>query len=170
MTPNPSAVILYRQPSSQEQWWQIIEYLYISSIWLPFLPFLSIPSQLPCSCLTVFQRGGGHLRGGGPCPSAVAGLHHDSILGELLQVVKHQALCIVPRGLHADHTELVVSPRAVLPVAHLVASDGSVLEVLLRRLMMEKHTFFWRQCGLNVPALVPIITRVREIGIKSLMR
>ena len=81
--------------------------------------------------LTVLQRGGGHLGGGGPRPGAVAGLHHHPVLGELLEVVQDQALGVVPRGLHADDAELVVAPGAVLPVAHLVALDGPVLQVLL---------------------------------------
>lgn len=89
------------------------------------------------SCLTVFKCGSSHLCGRGPCPSTVAGLHHDSILGELLQVIQYQALCIVPCGLHADDTELVVSTRAVLPVAHLVTFDGSILEMLLGCLAKE---------------------------------
>lgn len=87
--------------------------------------------------LTVFQCGGGHLGGGRPCAGAVAGLHHHSILCKLLQVVQDQVFCVVPSRLHADHAELVVSTRAVLPVADLIASNGSVLEVLLRRLGEE---------------------------------
>lgn len=97
-----------------------------------------IPAPSP-SCLTVLQRGSSHLCGRRPCPGAVAGLHHDSVLGELLQVVQHQAFRVISRRLHADHAELVVPTRAVFPVAHLIAPDGSVLEVLLGRLARERQ-------------------------------
>lgn len=105
------------------------------------------------SCLTVLQRGSSHLRGGGACPSAIAGLDHDSILGELLQVVQHQAFCIVPCGFHTDHAKLVVSAWAVLSVAHLVASDGPILEVLLGWLSRGMTKIVWdseedHQCNL----------------------
>ena len=89
--------------------------------------------------LTVLQRGGGHLGGRGPCPGAIAGLHHHPVLGVLLEVVQDQALGVVPRGLHADDAELVVAPGAVLPVAHLVALDGPVLKVLLGGLEGEER-------------------------------
>lgn len=94
--------------------------------------------------LTIFQCGGGHLSGGGPRARAVAGLHHHSILGELLQVVQHQVLCIISGGLHTNHTELVVSTRAVLSVPHLIAPNGSVLEVLLGCLRKSQGVF-WKQ-------------------------
>lgn len=130
-----------------------------------------IPASSP-SRLTVLQRGSSHLCGRGPCPSAVAGLHHDSILSELLQVVQHQAFCIVPCGLHADHTELVVSTRAVLPVAHLVAPDGSILEVLLGRLAKKWQGLF-ETMAMNVPALFQLSAKfphfTRQIFFCSLL-
>lgn len=121
-------------------------------------------------CLTVLQRGGSHLCRRGPCPSAVTGLYHDSILGELLKVVQHQAFCIISCGLHTDHTELVVSTRAVLPVAHLVAPDGSVLQVPLGRLAKE-----WQRVLENVPLCEYITTFYiclpwRRVSIYSLKR
>lgn len=93
-----------------------------------------------CVLLTILQCGRDDLLGGGSSPSAVAGLHHHSILGELLQVVQGDALTVVvvPRRLHADDVELVVSPGAELPVAHLVATDRPVLEVLLRGLVKDR--------------------------------
>lgn len=82
--------------------------------------------------LTILQRRGNHLRGRGSGPCTVAGLHYNSILGEFLEVVQDKMFSSVPSGFHTDHTELVVSTRAVLPIAHLITSDGAILEVLLR--------------------------------------
>lgn len=103
------------------------------------------------SCLTILQCGSSHLCGRGTCPSAVAGLYYDPILGELLQVVQNKVLCVISCGLHANHTELVVSTRAVLSVAHLVAPDGSILQVLLGCLAKERRGLF-EIMVMNVPA------------------
>lgn len=94
-----------------------------------------------CVLLTILQCGRDDLLGGGSSPSAVAGLHHHPILGEFLQAVQGDALTVVvvPRRFHGDDIELVVSPGAELPVAHLVASDRSVLEVLLRSLGEDRE-------------------------------
>lgn len=62
--------------------------------------------------------------------SAVTGLYHHAILGELFQVVQ----CInltVAGGVNADDVELEISPCAVLPITDLVATDNPVLQMLL---------------------------------------
>lgn len=75
---------------------------------------------------TVLQGGGDYLLRRGSRASAVAGLHHQAILGELVQVVQGVHLA-VPGGVDANNVELEVASRAVLPVTYLVATYDPVL-------------------------------------------
>lgn len=84
--------------------------------------------------LTILQGFGDHLLGGRPSAGPVRSLHHHAVLGKLLQVVQCDALRGVSCGVHTDDGELVAATRAVLPVAHLVAPDHTVLQMLVRRL------------------------------------
>lgn len=67
------------------------------------------------------------------------GVPRKTFVCELLQVVQHNALHCVSCGVHADDGELVASTGAVLPVAHLVASDHAVLQVLVGRLPWTRN-------------------------------
>lgn len=89
--------------------------------------------------LTVLQGFGDHLLWGRPGAGPVSGLHHHAVLSELFQVVQRDALRGVSCGVHADDGELVAPPGAVLPVAHLVATDHAVLQVPLRRLQDQEQ-------------------------------
>lgn len=62
--------------------------------------------------------------------STVTGLYHHAILGEFFQVVQCINLAVTS-GVNADDVELEISPRAVFPVTDLVATDNSVLQMLL---------------------------------------
>lgn len=79
---------------------------------------------------TVLEGGGDDFLRRRSRPGAVAGLHHQAVLGELVQVVQGVDLAVA-RGVDADDVELEVAPGAVLPVAYLVAADNPVLQVLL---------------------------------------
>lgn len=59
--------------------------------------------------LTILQCSGSHLGGRWPSACTVTGLDHNAILGELLEIVQYQALCVVTRCLDANYAELVVS-------------------------------------------------------------
>lgn len=89
--------------------------------------------------LTVLQGFGDHLLRGRTSPGPVSRLDNHAVLCELLQVVQHNALHCVSCGVHADDGELVASTGAVLPVAHLVASDHAVLQVLVGRLPWTRN-------------------------------
>lgn len=90
----------------------------------------------PHPLLTILQGFGDDLLGGWPGACPVRSLHHHAVLSELLQVVQRDALRGVSCGVNADDGELVAPTRAVLPVAHLVATDHAVLQVLLGRLQV----------------------------------
>lgn len=85
-------------------------------------------------CPTILHGGHSHFAGGRSWSCAVACLNHHLILCELLQVVQGERLRLT-RALHAQADELVASIHRVLPVAHLIASDHTVLQVFLRSLM-----------------------------------
>lgn len=92
--------------------------------------------------LTILERGGIDLAGGGPRPRAVERLHHDPILCKLLQVVQGVDLT-VPRGLHLHNAVLPIAAGAVFPVANLVATDHPILEFLLWGL--QKRGYKWNR-------------------------
>ena len=94
--------------------------------------FVFAPSLFPSSP-TIFQCGGVDLSTGWTRPGSVEGLDHHPVLGKLLQVVQGVHLT-VPGGFHLYYAVLAVAARAVLPVTDLVASDDSVLQLLLRSL------------------------------------
>ena len=79
---------------------------------------------------TVLEGGGDDFLRRRPRPGPVARLHHQAVLGELVEVVQRVDLT-VPGGVDTDDVELEVAPGAVLAVAYLVASDNAVLQMLL---------------------------------------
>ena len=79
---------------------------------------------------TVLEGGGDDFLRRRPRPGPVARLHHQAVLGELVEVVQRVDLT-VPGGVDTDDVELEVAPGAVLAVAYLVSSDNAVLQMLL---------------------------------------
>lgn len=75
---------------------------------------------------TILQGGSDYLLRRRSCASPVAGLHHQAVLGELVQVVQGVHLA-VPGGVNTDDIELEVASCAVLPVAYLVAAYDPIL-------------------------------------------
>lgn len=87
---------------------------------------------------TILEGGGDDFLRRRPCPGPVAGLHHQAVLGELVEVVQGVDLA-VPGGVDADNVELEVAPCAVLAVTYLVAADNPVLQMLLGSLKRRKE-------------------------------
>lgn len=75
---------------------------------------------------TILQGGGDYLLRRRACACSVAGLHHQAVLSELVQVVQGVHLA-VSRGVNTDNVELEVASCAVLPVAYLVPTYDPVL-------------------------------------------
>jgi hypothetical protein len=75
---------------------------------------------------TILQSGGNDLLRRRSCAGPVASLYYQAILRELIQVVQGVHFA-VPGGVDTDDVELEVTPRAVLPVAYLVAANDPVL-------------------------------------------
>lgn len=89
---------------------------------------------------TILEGGGDDFLRRRPRPGPVAGLHHQAVLRELVQVVQGVDLA-VPSGVDTDNVELEVAPSAVLAVAYLVASDNAILQMFLGSLNgKEKNT------------------------------
>lgn len=77
---------------------------------------------------TILQGGSDDFLGRWAGPRAVTGLHHQPVLGKLVEVVQGVNLA-VPRGVYADDVELEVTACAVLTVTDLVATDNPILQV-----------------------------------------
>lgn len=82
---------------------------------------------------TIFQRGSINLSTGWTRPSSVEGLNYNPVLGKLLQVVQGVHFT-VPCSFHLHYAVLAIAAWSVLSVTDLVASDYSVLQLLLRSL------------------------------------
>lgn len=79
---------------------------------------------------TILEGGGDDFLRRRPRASPVTRLHHQAVLGELVEVVQGIDLA-VPGGVDADDVELEVAPSAVLAVTDLVASDDAILQMFL---------------------------------------
>lgn len=89
---------------------------------------------------TILEGGGDDFLRRRPRAGPVTRLHHQAVLGELVEVVQGVDLT-VPGGVDADDVELEVAPRAVLAVTDLVASDDPILQMFLGSLCRkEKKT------------------------------
>jgi hypothetical protein len=94
---------------------------------------------------TILEGGGDDFLRRRPCAGPVAGLHHQAILGELMEVVQRVYLT-VPSGVNTDDVELEVAPSAVLSVTYLVATDNTVLQVFLGSLNRKGKNTLRKTC------------------------
>lgn len=87
---------------------------------------------------TILQGGGDNFLRRRSSAGPVAGLHHQAVLGELVEVIQGVDLA-VPSGVDADDVELEVAPSAVLPVTYLVATDDPILQMFLGSLNRKER-------------------------------
>lgn len=86
---------------------------------------------------TILEGGGDDFLRRRPRAGPVTRLHHQAVLGELVEVVQSVDLA-VPGGVNADDVELEVAPSAVLAVTDLVASDDPILQMFLGSLCSKE--------------------------------
>lgn len=86
---------------------------------------------------TVLEGGGDDFLRRRSRAGPVAGLHHQAVLGELIEVVQGVNLT-VPSGVNTDNVELEVAPGAVLAVTYLVATDNPILQMFLGSLKRKR--------------------------------
>lgn len=86
---------------------------------------------------TILEGGGDDFLRRRSRPGPVAGLHHQAVLGELIEVVEGVDLT-VPSGVNTDNVELEVAPSAVLAVTYLVATDNPILQMFLGSLRRKR--------------------------------
>lgn len=108
---------------------------------------------------TILEGGGDDFLRRRPGPGPVARLHHQAVLGELIQVVQGVNLT-VPSGVDTDDVELEVAPSAVLAVTYLVASDNPILQMFLGSLNgKEKNTL--KNSGQEGPRTHPSVRETK---------
>lgn len=135
-------------PVSSWQWEQLLELVvmenhYDFSLW--WERYIHIH---PHPLRTILQGLSDHLLWGRSCARPVRSLDHHAVLGELLQVVQYDVLCGVSCSVQTDDGELVATARTVFPVAHLVATNHSILQVPLGRLQVKKRWYLRCLCYL----------------------
>lgn len=93
--------------------------------------------------LTVFQCGDDGFLRCGPHSCTIGSLDAHLILCVLLQVVQSDGLgvtCCV----QIDGVVLGASSCAIFPIAHLIASDQTILKVLVGGLKKDMKMFLWK--------------------------